>query len=348
MPDTIRLQLVFVLLLTISLISCGLPNREIVFEQGLSNGDTLRVTRIAGGPVGPEFAFKLSHQAEGSNTVTVVTGWERPPGESEIDVYEQPHCLVVLTPPRNTLYVQDASERWQHWVLRDIVKQTSAEYPTLFVPERHEPAVSVASFNAETNVATIHVVTAGWPVQQLDLKLSDDGSAVEVVSVSNSDDPRRAYLELFSLPADTEMLVITKDLSGDGASEVLISHAEALNGKAGNIWTVFMPTGGGFERLEANMSMRVDSVSGWTPSQPDTKNAWSTPGITTYHSGSSSSGTFVTYALTNGELTTVATKRQDETPTNSEYEHIFRSQLAIPVSRMSFSDHKIEEEGAVE
>ena len=170
----------------------------------------------------------------------------------------------------------------------------------------------------------ISLVSCGLPDREL------------VVSVSNSDDPRRAYLELFSLPADTELLIITKDLSGDGVPEVLISHAEALNGKAGNIWTVYVPTGGGFERFEGNMSIRIDSVSGWTPSQSDTRDPWSAPGITTYHPGSASSGTFVTYTLTNGELTTVTTERQDETPTN--YEHVFRPQLVIPVSRTRFSD----------
>lgn len=74
--------------------------------------------------------------------------------------------------------------------------------------------MSVESFNAVNNVATIQIAAAGWRIQGLDLKLSDDGSAVEVVSVSNSDDPRRTYLEMFSLPVDTEMLVIAKDLSG--------------------------------------------------------------------------------------------------------------------------------------
>jgi len=338
MRDATRFGSVFVLLLTISLISCGLPSREVIFEQRVSNGDTLRVTRIAGGPVGPEYSFELSYRAEGSNSVTVLTAWERPPGESKIDVYEQPRCLVVLTPPKNILYVRDAAKYWQRWVLRDIVEQASAENPKLFVPARHEPAARVASFDAATNAATIHIETAGWPIQEFDLKLSDDGDAVEVVSVSGFNDPRRAYLELFSLAGDSEILIITKDLSGDGVFEVLISHAEALNGKAGNVWIVFVPTADGFERIEGNLSIRTDSVSGWTPSQPDARHPWSTPGITTYHPASASSGTFVTYTLTNGELNIVTTERQDETPTNSEYEHIFRSQMAVPVTRMKFSD----------
>ena len=54
------------------------------------------------------------------------------------------------------------------------------------------------------------IEVAGWPIQKLDLRLADSGDAVDVISVSNPGDPRREYLELFSLPPDTEVLTVAK------------------------------------------------------------------------------------------------------------------------------------------
>ena len=236
------------------------------------------------------------------------------------------------------MHVLDTAGRWQRWKMHDIVIESSVKDSTLFIPPQHHPAATVAAFDASTSVATVHVEIAGWPIQKLDLRLADDGDAVDVISVSNPGDPRREYLELFSLPPDTEVLTIAKDLSGDSLTDVLISHTAARNGKAGNIWSIYVATGQGFERIADTLSLRTDSVSGWTPSHPDAESPLFTPGITTYHPKSATSGTFVTYSLVDGALTTVVTKRQDETSANSEYENIFRSDLVIPVARTRFSD----------
>ena len=333
---------VFAPLILAGIAGCDFLSSDTVHEEKLSDGSVLKVTRVASGPTGPGEAFELSHMSDGMTEAAVIAAWEQPPGESDIDVYELQRSVVVLTPPRDTLHVRNATGRWQNWPLREIVKNAAEQHSSLLIPARHEPATTVAKFETTTNVATVHVRLAGWPVQTLEIQLADAGNELTVLSAENPDDPRQAYLRSLSLPADAEILTIAKELSGDGYTDVLVSHDGAVNGRAGNIWTIFLATGEAFKRLDRYPSIRVDAVSSWVPSQPAAANAWSTTGISTYHPGSSTSGMFITYYVDDFELKAVATEYTDTGSEESEYDRIFRSELVVPVSRTRFSTEGVD------
>lgn len=304
-------------------------------QQTLRDGADLRVTQIAGGPVGPQFAYELEYRSADSTEFELVSVWDRPPGEYAIDVYESDGLVVLLTPPRNSLYVRSLRGQWKHWTLSDIVKQQRTELSALLLPPGHEPSTTITAFDADRRRASVDIVIAGWPLQTVELEIAKNGDAIEVVSSSNPSDPRKDYISRLSLAENTELLSVAKDITGDRQSDLLISHAAALNGKAGNIWAIYIATGDGFERFDELLSMRADSLSGWTPGTPDAQSPWFTPGITTYHPKSATSGSIVTYSLQNGVLLSEATSYQYDPLTAPSYETIFRPELTIPVMRSS-------------
>ena len=87
------------------------------------------------------------------------------------------------------------------------------------------------------------------------------GLFLAVISTTNAQiaDPVQNYSDMRTFQERSEIMRLDADINGDGQKVIFLSKPEALNGKAGNIWSVYVPTTNGFKRLPQPITFRADA-----------------------------------------------------------------------------------------
>jgi hypothetical protein len=108
-----------------------------------------------------------------------------------------------------------------------------------------------------------------------------------------------------------------------------LSHAGANNGRAGNIWSVYVYRAQQqqFLLLDDTLTMHLDTISNWSP----IPRGWSFDSITAYHAGSASGGSLVTYSLEDERVVAVATPVSSLDGASSDYTAAMDKKMTVPL-----------------
>lgn len=302
--------------------------REVVSEQTFENGEVLRVTQKATGPVGSGFAYELSHRSGKDADFVFVDSWEYPSGESAIDVHEIDELLIVLPPARNVAHIRSLAGYWAHWWFDKMIRAGHSNFANLLIASDQEPRVTVDGIDKDTRQIRLRVENYGWPPQHMVLEPTVRGDGIANAETRFTHDPRFDYATDFRLTGDASVLSIVRDLNSDGVSEVLLSHAEANNGNAGNIWSVYVVGQQGFRRLDDTLSMRTDAISSWSPRVSGADSL--SKGITSYRPAGRSGGSLVTYAVEGDRIVTEVTTVDSTEESKSDYSIAMSPKWTVP------------------
>ncbi|MBU4212157.1 MAG: hypothetical protein L6437_07330 [Kiritimatiellae bacterium] len=72
-------------------------------------------------------------------------------------------------------------------------------------------------------------------------------------------DPIRDYADRYGLQDQSEIIRLDADINGNGEDEIFLSREGLVNGKAGNIWIVYVTAHGGYEKLDKPITFRRDA-----------------------------------------------------------------------------------------
>ena len=271
---------------------------EVIQEIETLRGDNLQIVQIPNASfTGPNYHYELKHRAAHERSFKTVTGWERPPGRSDIETATIDGLLVAVLPGRDVVLINPSSMGWGSFVLREIVRKEGAVLSALLRIPNHDPLVTLREDSINARQFSVNIYYTGLLPQTADLEISESGDRIDVVAASFAQDPRLSYLEHFDFAAEGEdILSLVRDMDGDGVPEILISHTSALNGRAGNIWSIYSRRDGQYQRLSESLSMRKDVVSFWR------RDGQSASGVTTYLPKSATEGQIITYTIEGNKL----------------------------------------------
>ncbi|MGI9328786.1 MAG: hypothetical protein ACR2PZ_26460 [Pseudomonadales bacterium] len=303
---------------------------ETVSVNTFGEGEILEVTRIASGPIGSGYAYELGHRINAEAELELVDVWEYPSGDHQVQIYELKDLAVVITPARNVLHIRTQSGSWKHWRIRGLLAIPSLSADLLRDAD-HQPRMVIQRIDSQLRKIYLRIEYTSRLAQHVVLEPSETGQAVNVTAITVPSDPCVDYATRFQLEANSKLLFIEWDLNGDDITEFLVSHESARNGRAGNIWTVYVAGKDGFAPLNDTLSMRTDTTSKWTPKVASTV----VNGITTYHPGSGRQGVLVTYSIEKGRLTTVNTPVRPADSSENSYLAAMAQENLIPISAVS-------------
>lgn len=300
---------------------------ETLSVRTFGNGEILEVTQTASGPIGSGYAYELGYRANTEADLELVDVWEYPSGEHQVQIYELKDLAVVLTPARDVVHVRTQSGSWKHWRTRDLLAFPALSADLLQVVG-HEPRMVIERIEPLARSIHLRIEYTNRLTQQVTLEPTATGEALNIVAVAVPADPLTDYAMRLQLKAHNELLYIEWDLNGDDVPEVLVSNESARNGRAGNIWLVYVAQAEGFVPLNDTLSMRTDAVSKWIPIIESTV----AYGITTYHPGSSREGALVTYSLEGGQVTSINTPVRPADSSENAYLAAMAQENLIPIA----------------
>jgi hypothetical protein len=73
-------------------------------------------------------------------------------------------------------------------------------------------------------------------------------------------DPFQDFLARMSRKPDDKVFEMTAAVNRNGGSEIFLTYSHSVNGKAGNIWTVYAPISGGYQRLDTPVIFRISHL----------------------------------------------------------------------------------------
>ena len=114
---------------------------------------------------------------------------------------------------------------------------------------------------------------------------------------SEIDDPIQDYMNTYGVNNNGKALIrLDADINSDGRAEVFLSMKTLVNGKAGNIWTVYVPCERGYKKLDKLITFRRDAFL--VEEHPDVGHA----ALLAYRPGGGGRGVLVAIQLENNEI----------------------------------------------
>ena len=179
---------VFVVLPILALLYFSIDislSEEIIQTKTLPSGESFVVSKkIDGGFTGPGYWYSVYYKASAEDTFHYVTGWKRPPGEKEIEVYPYSGSVVLLTPDRRFLSVKDHAGLWNKIDLTNLVIAKTRFPNDLEIPENHPPYVRLEKFDSNNGRLLILLETRSSK-KIITLKLTPDGKNLSYVDSVN-------------------------------------------------------------------------------------------------------------------------------------------------------------------
>lgn len=113
---------------------------------------------------------------------------------------------------------------------------------------------------------------------------------------SEVDDPIQDYVNTYGVDDGKALIRLDADINSDGRAEIFLSMETLVNGKAGNIWTVYVPYERGYKKLDKLVTFRRDAFL--VEKHPDVGHT----ALLTYQPGGGGRGILIAIQLDNNEI----------------------------------------------